>query len=79
MPGITIQTVRSGGGGGGGLGECEHDFVDPYSYMGTAPSGTATSLAAWDISRIEVFADGTTTITTATSVAWDDRLTETYT
>ena len=56
-----------------------HDWVAPYSYCGQAPSGSAESAAVWTIARIEVAADGTTTVTHATAVAWTDRLTAEYT
>jgi hypothetical protein len=37
------------------------------------------SEAVWTITRIELATDGTTTVTHAADVAWDDRLTATYT
>jgi hypothetical protein len=61
-------------GGGGAL--VQSDFVDPYSYIGVAPSGSATSASVWNITRIEM--DTGFPVTIATGVAWDDRLTETY-
>ena len=71
-----------GGGGGGGLtiGQRDFvgDFVSPYSYVSNASIGTAVSAAVWTITRIELNPDGTLTILTAVSVAWDDRLTVIY-
>lgn len=55
-----------------------HDWVAPYTYCGTAPGGTAESSALWTIKRIQINSDGSTTTLTATSVAWTDRLTSTY-
>lgn len=52
------------------------DFVSPYSYIGVAAPGSATSSAVWTITRIEIAAGFPTT--NASGVAWDDRLTETY-
>ena len=59
--------------------EVRHDFVTPNDYMGTAPVGSATSASAWNITRLATTTAGTTTVTHATGVKWDDRLTETYT
>jgi len=64
--------------GSGGGEEKRHEFVAPYSYCGTAPNGTAETASLWTIKRIEVSLSGTTTILTATNVAWTDRLTVTY-
>ena len=60
-----------------GQRECRSDFVDPYSYIGIAPVGSAESAAVWKITRIEIVGN-TITVTVATNVKWDDRLTETY-
>jgi hypothetical protein len=73
--GVWAAAAPTGGGGGGGASVLS-DFVDPYSYIGVAPSGSATSAAVWDITRIEM--DTGFPVTTATGVEWDDRLTETY-
>ena len=59
--------------------ERRHEYVTPYSYCGTAPWLSAESEAVWEITRIEVLDDGSTVVTRASGVAWDDRLTETYT
>jgi hypothetical protein len=58
--------------------EKRHDWVSPYSYLGKAPDGSNESSDVWTISRIEVEVDGTTTVTTATNVAWTNRTTIIY-
>lgn len=58
--------------------ERRHDWVSPYSYDATAPLGSLNSEAVWTIARIEVAGDGSTTVLHAVDVAWDDRLTATY-
>ena len=56
-----------------------HDFVSPYSYCGIAPEGTLTSVAEWDVTRIELSAEGAVIATlSASPIAWDDRLTAVY-
>jgi hypothetical protein len=58
---------------GGGLDEdFKHDFDEPYSYCGVAPTGTAESSPVWTITRIEVLLDGTTIVKSAVG-AWDDK------
>ena len=54
------------------------DYVEPYSYCGITTLGNAESAATWTIYRLQTAEDGTVTTTTATSVAWTDRLTATY-
>lgn len=56
----------------------KHDYVEPYSYCGMTDRGNADGDALWTIHRIETHENGTITVTTATSVAWTDRLTATY-
>jgi hypothetical protein len=56
-----------------------HDYVDPYSYCGVAPSGSLESANVWDITRIEIFISGTVDQKSATNVAWDDRYIVIYT
>jgi hypothetical protein len=53
------------------------DFSAPYNYIGRAQTGTATSASSWDISRIEVDSDGSTTTLNATG-AWDNRASLSY-
>jgi hypothetical protein len=55
-----------------------NDWVDPYSYCGSALAGSLEADNVWDIYRIEVFLDGTINVMTATGVAWTDRLTVIY-
>lgn len=52
-----------------------HDFVSPYDYNGKAAVGSSEASAVWTIKRISTA--GVTT--TATGVAWTNRLTATYT
>jgi hypothetical protein len=59
--------------------ERRHDYLAPYSYCGKAVIDSLESEFVWTITRIELATDGTTTITHAVDVAWDDRLTATYT
>jgi len=56
----------------------QSDTVSNVSYIGRAVSGTATSAEAWRIRRITVAAAGTATVATATNVAWNNRLTASY-
>jgi hypothetical protein len=58
--------------------ERRHDYVAPYSYCGKAEIYSLESTDVWTITRIELATDGTTTVTHAYDVAWDDRLTATY-
>ena len=67
------------GGGGGSVDSYRSDFVDPYHYSATASNGSSESNPVWLITRTLVNVNFTVTNTTATNVAWDDRLTETYT
>lgn len=59
-----------------------HDFTStgatPYSYCGTAVAGSPESGATWQIKRIAVSLDGTTSVNTATNVAWTNRYNATY-
>lgn len=73
-----LKTIAASDIGGSSALEKRHEWVSPYSYCGTAPSGSLESANVWEIKRIEVLADGTTGIKSATGVAWDDRLTSTY-
>jgi hypothetical protein len=53
------------------------DFVSPYSYIGTAINGSATSALAWSITRIDM----NTLVSTTPSIGiaiWDNRLSYTY-
>jgi len=55
------------------------DTVGSTSYIGRAASGSATSASVWKIRRTILTSAGAISSTaTATNVAWDDRLTATY-
>jgi hypothetical protein len=58
--------------------EKRHDFVTNISYCGTAPKDSLESSNVWTINKIAVNPNGSTSITTATNVAWTDRLTVIY-
>ena len=59
--------------------EVRSDFVTDTAYIGLAPLGSAESANVWTIYRIIIDSEGNiTSTTTATNVAWDDRLTATY-
>jgi hypothetical protein len=66
-------------GSGGSVDSYRSDYVDPYHYSATAPLGSLDGAPVWLITRTLVNVDFTVTNTTATNVAWDDRLTATYT
>ena len=72
------QGVAGSGGGGGTSNIRRHDFISPNDYNGYAPTGSAESSTVWTITRIIVSAEGTTTVGTATNVAWTNRTSETY-
>lgn len=60
--------------------EVRSDFVTDTAYIGLAPLGSAESANVWTIYKIVIDSGGNiTSTTTATNVAWDDRLTATYT
>lgn len=61
-----------------GSGEWRHEFATPYSYCGTAPSGTLDSVSPWILTRITVNEAGAVTATATAIAAWDDRATATY-
>ncbi len=55
------------------------DTVSNVSYLGLAPAGSATSASAWRIKRTTIATGGTVSSSvTATNVAWNDRLTASY-
>jgi hypothetical protein len=60
-------------------GERKNDFVDPYSYCGSAPIGSLETDSVWTVYRIECFIDGSVVIMVATNIKWTDRLTAIYT
>lgn len=62
------------------------DFVegdepeDPdFNYIGKALAGKAEDDSDWTIDRLEVAADGSVIVKSATGVKWTERLTVTYT
>ena len=71
--------VELGTGGGASSKLVRSDFVSGFMYIGTAASGSSESSAVWTIKKTLVTSAGTiSTRTTATSVAWTDRLSATY-
>lgn len=68
-----------------GTGSTSQGYIGLYdsqgstSYCGIAPFGSATSDPVWKVTKIIVNLDGSTTVTVANNIAWDNRLTETYT
>jgi hypothetical protein len=72
-----VQEI-GGGGSGGSAYLVQAAFASPYSYIGRAPLGTDTTSSGWDISRIEVASDGSTTVLNATG-AWSNRASLSYT
>lgn len=71
-------TVWSFSGGGGDSSYLvQVAFSAPYSYIGRAPVGTSTTASGWDIARIEVAADGSTTTLNSTG-AWSSRASLSY-
>lgn len=55
-----------------------HDFVTNVSYCGYAEQGSLETESVWNIAKITVATEGTTTTTTATDVKWSERLTVIY-
>jgi exo-beta-1,3-glucanase (GH17 family) len=55
-----------------------HDFVANASYCGYAETESLETAPVWNITKILIAVDGSTTKTTATNVKWSDRLTLTY-
>jgi hypothetical protein len=54
------------------------DTVGNISYIGTAVAGSLASSAVWLISRIDVAAAGSVTVSYAGNAVWNDRLTLVY-
>ena len=73
-----LQGQINNGGGGAGK-DRRTDWQDPYDYCATAPTGSSTAANVWLIYRIQVAADGTTDVKSASGVAWDNRTTVIYT
>jgi hypothetical protein len=53
------------------------DFVSPYSYIGVAVTGSATSSPVWRVTRIDIGPPVVAEL--ADPIEWDDRLTAVYT
>ena len=70
-------TVWSFSGGGDSSYLVQSAFASPYHYIGRAPVGTSTTASGWDIARIEVAADGSTTTLNSTG-AWSSRASLSY-
>jgi hypothetical protein len=77
VPDSVVGNVIKVAAGAGG-NEYRHEWDEPYSYCGLAPSGTIESSPTWTITRIEVFADGTTDVKTAIG-AWTNKTSLIYT
>ena len=55
------------------------DYASGAEYIGKAAPGSATSASVWTIKKLVFSGVSTVTVTTATGVKWDDRLTASYT
>jgi hypothetical protein len=71
----TVYALNSGGGSSSYL--VLSAFAAPYNYIGRAPTGTSTSSSGWDVSRIEIASDGTTSTLNSTG-AWTNRASLSY-
>jgi hypothetical protein len=58
--------------------EKRHDWVSPYSYLGKAPENSSESANVWTITRMQVAVDGSTTVLSASNVAWSNRYSVIY-
>jgi len=69
------------GGGGASTKTVLSGVVSSTNYIGVAVSGSLTSASAWTIRRTIYTSAGaiSSTAISATNVAWDDRLTTSYT
>jgi hypothetical protein len=76
---VGSQYAEVGTGGGYIFGSVRSDTVSSTSYIGRAVADAATSASVWRIRRTVLSASGLISSTgTATNVAWNDRLTATY-
>jgi len=73
----TLATLDDISGGSSGY-LVQSAFTSPYNYIGRAPIGTSTSSVGWDIARIEIGSDGSTTTLNSTG-AWTNRASLSYT
>lgn len=74
----TLATLDDIGGGGSSSYLVQSAFASPYHYIGRASIGTSTSSVGWDIARIEISSDGSTT-TLNSNGAWTNRASLSYT
>ena len=58
--------------------ETQYASDSTHSYMGSAPSGSLTGQAVWNITRMLVNNNGSVTLAYAANVKWDDVLTTIY-
>jgi hypothetical protein len=72
----TLGAWRAGPVPVGTTGEVRSDFVEPYSYVGTAPRDALETDPVWKITRIDITPPSSTAL--AFDVAWTDRLTAVY-
>jgi len=63
---------------GTGNPNVRHDYVEPYSYIGTAAQSSLEGSNVWKITRIQNLTDANVLITTALNVSWSNHLTHTY-
>jgi len=77
--GAALDELAARESGGGGGGQVLHDQVALVSYTGKAAVGVLPATESWTIVRTTFAADGSVSASvSATAVAWDDRLTATY-
>ena len=55
-----------------------HSFSSSLDYNGTAPFGSSESDNVWNITRLTISPSGSTTVATATSASWTNRVSATY-
>lgn len=76
---VGSQYAEVGPAGGYIFGSVRSDTVGSTSYIGRAAADAATSASVWRIRRTILTAAGVISSTaTATNVAWDNRITATY-
>lgn len=77
---VTVELFRDGQDGEDAINyNRKHDFVTATSYNGYAPVGSLESDLVWNITKLAIAPNGTTTGTTASNVSWTNRLTNIYT
>jgi hypothetical protein len=73
---LDVLEVAQNGGGGGASSAVRADYVAPYSYMGTAPTGSSEEDEVWTVTRISTTSP--VTVNVVVEVAWADRETADY-